>query len=390
MQCGKPAVETCSAAMNPQDAAHSQSSRTTSHSGWSGGDADIVAGALAAGGRGSETPTAQGWFPPEPWTPPGFPLCKTPSSDGVPSQRFYWHQSLGGPLTAWSLPQLMVLADEARASCRVDRVMWKVSAPITSALADADQDSEEGQDMKDLGCRDADGKKWACFAVLRKGNHYLTPSPVILNVAPSGEELVGFRNTPDGIFFQTFPDGSDCDNESAHAFLSQHHADLPTPLRGVSVLFVAPLGERKKLQLAMPMHRRPEVHWDVPTAPSGHQETKPIDSGGGAAEGEASVGGGGRSGNVADGAAHGSRDVDGPDAGPPEVGVPSPVAAADVTTVPAPAANGLHAPFACPSCREAFMKESACFKHVRSDFDCKGAYGTLEQSELRRLCLSGR
>mmetsp|Transcript_19222 Transcript_19222/g.66761 ORF Transcript_19222/g.66761 Transcript_19222/m.66761 type:complete len:115 (-) Transcript_19222:228-572(-) len=78
------------------------------------------------------------------------------------------------------------------------------------------------------------------------------------------------------------------------------------------------------------------------------------------------------------------------DAGPPEVGVPSPVAAADVTTVPAPAANGLHAPFACPSCREAFMKESACFKHVRSDFDCKGAYGTLEQSELRRLCSSGR
>jgi len=390
MQCGKPAVETCSAAMNPQDAAHSQSSRTTSHSGWSGGDADIVSGALAACGRGSETPTAQGWFPPEPWTPPGFLLCKTPSSDGVPSQRFYWHQSLGGPLTAWSLPQLMVLADEARASCRADRVMWKVSAPITSALSDADQDSEEGQDMKDLGCRDAEGKKWACFAVLRKGNHYLTPSPVILSVAPSGEELVGFRNTPDGIFFQTFPDGSDCDNESAQAFLSQHHAELPTPMRGVSVLFVAPLGERKKLQLAMPMDRRPEVHWVVPAASSGQHTAKPIDSGGGAAEGEASVGGGGRSGTVADGAARGSHDVHGPDAGPPEVGMPSPVAAADVTTVPAPAANGLFAPFACPSCREAFMKESACFKHVRCDFDCKGAHGTLEQSELRRLCLSRR
>ena len=50
------------------------------------------------------------------------------------------------------------------------------------------------------------------------------------------------------------------------------------------------------------------------------------------------------------------------------------MADADVTTVPAPAANGLLAPFACPSCREAFMKESACFKHVRCDFDCKGAH----------------
>jgi hypothetical protein len=44
---------------------------------------------------------------------------------------------------------------------------------------------------------------------LNKGNDYETTSPVILNVAPSGEALVEFRNTPDCIFLQTFPDASD-------------------------------------------------------------------------------------------------------------------------------------------------------------------------------------